>query len=69
MLFQLNFNSERPIYQQIRDQIVVGMAQGQLSPGEKLPTVRALADEARGEHDDGEQGLPALRLTPCHLPP
>lgn len=46
MLLQLDFNSERPIYQQIRDQIVVGIAQGVLSPGEKLPTVRALADEA-----------------------
>ena len=46
MLLQLDFNSERPIYQQIRDQIVVGMARGQLRPGEKLPTVRALADEA-----------------------
>ena len=28
MLLQLDFNSERPIYQQIRDQIVVGIAQG-----------------------------------------
>lgn len=46
MLLQLDFNSERPIYQQIRDQIVVGIAQGVLFPGEKLPTVRALADEA-----------------------
>lgn len=46
MLFALDFNSECPIYQQIRDQIVVGIAQGALSPGEKLPTVRALADEA-----------------------
>lgn len=46
MLLQLDFNSERPIYQQIRDQIVVGIAQGVLSPGEKLPTVRSLADEA-----------------------
>ena len=46
MLLRLDFNSDRPIYQQIRDQIVVGIAQGQLRPGEKLPTVRALADEA-----------------------
>ena len=46
MLLHLDFNSERPIYQQIRDQIVVGIARGQLAPGEKLPTVRALADEA-----------------------
>lgn len=46
MLLRLDFNSERPIYQQIRDQIVVGIARGQLPPGEKLPTIRALADEA-----------------------
>lgn len=46
MLLRLDFNSDRPIYQQIRDQIVLGIAQGQLGPGEKLPTVRALADEA-----------------------
>ena len=46
MLLRLDFNSDRPIYQQIRDQFVVGIAQGQLRPGEKLPTVRALADEA-----------------------
>lgn len=46
MLLQLDFNSDRPIYQQIRDQIVVGIAQGVLAPGEKLPTIRALADEA-----------------------
>ena len=34
------------IYQQLRDQIVVGIAEGKLSPGEKLPTIRALADES-----------------------
>lgn len=46
MLLHLDFNSETPIYQQIRDQIVVGIAQGRLAPGERLPTIRALADEA-----------------------
>lgn len=46
MLIQLDFNSELPIYRQIRDQIVRGIAGGQLFPGERLPSVRALADEA-----------------------
>ena len=41
-----DFESKTPIYQQLRDQIVVGIAEGKLSPGEKLPTIRALADES-----------------------
>jgi DNA-binding transcriptional regulator YhcF (GntR family) len=46
MLIQLDFSSDTPIYMQIRNQIVLGLADGRLAPGEKLPTVRALADEA-----------------------
>ena len=46
MLLQLDFSSDVPIYMQIRNQILLGIAGGKLSPGEKLPTVRALADEA-----------------------
>lgn len=46
MLLQLDFGSEMPIYRQIRDQIVLGIASGQLRPGERLPTVRALAEES-----------------------
>jgi len=41
-----DFESKTPIYQQLRDQVVVGIAEGKLSPGEKLPTIRALADES-----------------------
>ena len=41
-----DFESKTPIYQQLRDQIVVGIAVGKLSPREKLPTIRALADES-----------------------
>ena len=37
--------SEIPIYQQIRNQIVQGISDGRLSPGEQLPTVRGLAEE------------------------
>ena len=45
MLLQLDFQSETPIYQQIRNQIVVGIATGALHGGERLPTIRALAEE------------------------
>ncbi len=45
MLLKLDFSSDKPIYMQIRDQIVLGIAQGQLAAGEKLPTIRALAEE------------------------
>jgi GntR family transcriptional regulator len=43
--FQLNPKSGVPIYRQIQDQIRFGIASGLLSPGEQLPTVRALAVE------------------------
>lgn len=45
MLLQLRFDSDIPIYQQIREQIVVGIADGRLPPGQQLPTIRALAAE------------------------
>ena len=46
MLLQLNFFSDVPIYQQIRNQVVTAIASGELKPGERLPTIRALAEEA-----------------------
>ncbi len=46
MILKLDFSSDIPIYQQIRNQIVLGVASGELKPGEKIPTIRALADEA-----------------------
>jgi len=45
MLLLLDFSSEEPIYLQIRDQLVLGIAGGRLATGEKLPTIRALANE------------------------
>jgi len=45
MLLQLDFTSEVPIYRQIHDQIVIGIAGGVIKAGERLPTVRALANE------------------------
>ncbi len=46
MLLRLDFSGDVPIYQQIRNQIVLAIAAGELKPGEKLPTIRALAEEA-----------------------
>ena len=46
MLLSLDFSSKLPIYMQIRNQIVLGIASGELAPGEKLPTIRALAEQS-----------------------
>lgn len=45
MIIVLQDGSEIPVFKQIRNQIVMGIADGRLVPGEKLPTVRALAEE------------------------
>ena len=42
MVISINDASEIPIYQQIRNQIVLGISDGRLA---QLPTVRALAEE------------------------
>lgn len=46
MILTFDFSSDIPIYMQIRNQILIGIAEGQLKHGEKLPTVRALAEES-----------------------
>lgn len=46
MILTFDFSSPVPIYMQIRNQVVVGIAEEKLKPGEKLPTIRALADES-----------------------
>lgn len=45
MLLCLDFSLDVPIYQQIRNQIVRGIAAGELVPGQQLPTIRALAED------------------------
>ena len=45
MIIRIDELSDVPIYQQIRNQIVMGISDGTLSAGEQLPTVRALALE------------------------
>ena len=45
MLLKLDFSIDTPIYLQIRNQIVLGIADGSLKAGEKLPPIRTLASE------------------------
>ncbi|OLS13087.1 MAG: bacterial regulatory s, gntR family protein [Promethearchaeota archaeon CR_4] len=43
MLIKILLESENPIYEQLRNQIIEGIAKGTLKPGECLPSVRQLA--------------------------
>jgi len=45
MFLQIQFESEIPIYQQIKNQIIRGIAVGELKLGEDLPSVRQLASD------------------------
>ncbi len=45
MLIELDFSSQKPIYEQLYEQIILAMAKGTLQPGETLPAVRNLAEE------------------------
>jgi len=45
MIMTLDYNSDIPIYVQLRNQIVIGIGVGGLNYGEKLPTVRQLAED------------------------
>ena len=42
-MLSLNYRDARPIYEQVRDGLRHLMVTGAISPGEKLPSVRALA--------------------------
>lgn len=45
MIISIDFNSNEAIYIQLRNQIIIGIAQAQIKDGESLPSVRQLADE------------------------
>lgn len=44
-MIRINMTSEVPIYLQLRNQIVLAIARGELLPGEPLPTVRQMAED------------------------
>lgn len=43
MYIHLDFESDEPIYTQLKHQIIVGIAKKELLPGDHLPSVRSLA--------------------------
>jgi len=45
MFIKIEFDSDTPIYEQLRKQIIIGIANGELEPGEKLPSVRQLSGD------------------------
>ena len=45
MLITIDAAAPEPLYLQIRNQIVAGIATGQLEPGQSLPSVRSLASD------------------------
>lgn len=44
MFLEIDFNSDTPIYEQIRRGIIVGLAKGDINPGDRLPSVRDMAE-------------------------
>lgn len=45
MILKIDFDSETPIYMQIKNQIIEGIAKGEIDNDEELPSVRALAED------------------------
>jgi DNA-binding transcriptional regulator YhcF (GntR family) len=45
MLIEIDFSSDEAIYQQLCNQIILGIATSRLSDGDVLPSVRQMADE------------------------
>lgn len=45
MFIQLDFESGDPIYTQLKEQIIAGIAKQELEPGDALPSVRAMAKD------------------------
>ncbi len=45
MILKLDFDSDVPIYLQIRNQIIIGIANKELKDGDELPSVRVLAGD------------------------
>lgn len=54
------FNNDQPIYLQIVEQLRIYIISGKISPGEKLPTVRELADQARANPNTVQRALSIL---------
>jgi GntR family transcriptional regulator len=45
MLLRIDFESDTPIYIQLKNQLIEGIARGELKQGDSLPSVRQLAED------------------------
>jgi len=45
LILKIDFDSEIPIYMQIKNQVIEGIARGEVEIGEELPSVRSLAED------------------------
>ncbi|MCX7014124.1 MAG: GntR family transcriptional regulator [Candidatus Sumerlaeota bacterium] len=47
MLFRIDLNSPKPVYQQVIDQVKYAVAAGRLRAGDRLPAIRDVATQTR----------------------
>jgi GntR family transcriptional regulator len=47
MEIEIDINSPSPVYQQLVDQVIIGVLSGTLKSGDALPAIRQLADDLR----------------------
>ena len=61
MILTIDFDDPRPIFLQVRDGLVWGIATGQLQAGEQLPSVRQLAEDLGVNLHTANKAYQALR--------
>jgi DNA-binding transcriptional regulator YhcF (GntR family) len=61
LLIKIDTYAEKPIYEQLRDNIIIGIASGQLAEGEPLPSARVLAADLGVNFHTVNKGYDILR--------
>ena len=61
MIIKIDTYAEKPIYEQLRDSIVLGIASGQLEESESLPSARTLAADLGVNFHTVNKAYDALR--------
>lgn len=44
-MIEIKFDSDLPIYEQLRREIIIGIAKGEIQRGQRLPSVRQLGED------------------------
>jgi Predicted transcriptional regulators len=61
VIIKIDTYAEKPIYEQLRDAIILGIASGQLAEGESLPSARNLAADLGVNFHTVNKAYDALR--------